>query len=410
MQKKLNKNRRLNNQEGSSWLADYAKKNLLKTASAACTTYGLIIIFTYHLQIEYYPPFNLSSAGGTILSAAYVGFLIALVLSLLLFIPNYFIWSYCSALSEKERTPRALELVAVTLILFWSSTGFLLFAFEYKIEMNWLFALFAVTFPLAWIYKGWSPLKPGELVLMPSQAMPWRSNPGDNGFGSRIRRIFREKRDRIGFSSCVVVVGLTQVFSILVFMLFISGSPIADKESVDWWMLSQNIFLTSLIMQVVSGFLLVTFLNKRFRAWRFAAIGIALLYPFLFGLALGSPSFLFSTVAYQTKIGNFLASDIALSAQVCDALAKKNGTSCQTLDNGSHHLCNAVVMSRAGSEHYVQISLPIQSDKKVVGNRIVDVYIPEREILKTEVDPKKRFHSKEQIQKYLLAHPSICPA
>ncbi len=405
----LRSKNRFPSQSSDHWLVRYFKENPLKVVTSLATMCGLLCIFSYHFHIDYFPSFDLASLGGIIFAVAYAGVLLTFLFSTVLFFPSYFIWAADQI--EGDNVKRRWAVIEKFILAF---AGYLvlciaIFCMGYwEWDGRWFFLIFIPIFFVSWGYKRLRLLK--EQRSNTKKKLPTASS-SEPVFDSSWGRFWMKNKRSLLFSGSVTVVCLAQFFPIYLLLLVLQRSPLAEEREVAWEAVAKGVFFSGFFIQIIGCYLVLSWTEQRWHPkHRLIALIFAVIFPIFCSALLGNPSFFFSSIAFDTKIGNFRAQEIVLSESGCNALIDQGASLCDT-SFSKRGICNVHIMSRIGSETFMKISVTPKQSHLSKGRRsfqVLDIYLPSKEIVAIKLDQSRRYFNRRSVDVSLTKESSSC--
>lgn len=413
------------------WFVDYVKKNPLKVGSSFITTYGLIVIFSYFVSIDYFPVFDLRAFASIILASAFTGFLTLSALSIGLFGPAYFVGAQCLD-EQSKRTPQKLlsrigKCFAVAFLAF-EMFCFVVLAQSLSQESSPSVLLWLIGLIVAEVLASAIRWKRIREIWLTSQLAEAEAERFRSRIKLRMKAFFREiglaYGDRFTLAFGILIVCGMELLAAVPFFMMLRDSPLVSDDNPDFVGLFFAVTIGGLVIHAIGVYLVNAWSNPSVaKKHRLFSLMAALATPIVITLFAQNMSLLFALPASLTKIGNFRAEEMTLSDAGCRAVEDQGGGTCMKLADGANKLCNVHVMSRIGSETYLLLSRPRSSpssederlrkeaQKHEDKSRVLrDIYIPTKEILGVKLDASVKNFTATRIRTRMMDEVSQCVA
>lgn len=334
-----------------NWFKKYLKENPLKVGWAILLAIGLMLLFSYFLHIEYFPNFDLQTAGNLLLSLTYMGVIYSICFSFLLLVPNLFV-SLLIRRNPLEIDSRKFK------------SDILLWGFYCVIN---LVALFAIV--LTYVYFGWDvayglAFYLGVLVLLSALSVRFRQRHykpnihDENATPQRKSQLLKLrklvlKHQWIRFGG-IILTGLLQIFPLLVLSLVLSKASALKDDDYAGYM--RAAISCALQLNLAGGAILYIFMHRKSRRYWYVGVIIFFLLPLTLNFFSNAAGMFPMLLAQTTKIGNFRAERMIISSKSCSIITSAIGIKCDQKQVASIELCNVHVMSRVGSETYLRVA------------------------------------------------------
>lgn len=384
-------------QPGRSWLNESA----LKLFGTAVAGLGTISLLGYFLYIRYFPPFDTAAVASLLLSLSFVVLPLCALMSAVLLSPYFVI-----GMSVRARPGKRDDINFNTELVVWVVTaaacfftfGLLLLIYAYlECPMDWVWLLYiSIVLLLFCLYV---------LAVRARHRNRYRKIYTVANAG-RYRRLCAWRRVRdiwiSRFFATMLVGALTASPLSLVFLVLGKASEIRDD---DLWAAGQAIVWTGIVAATVGYFAIHMLYSPKWRAsWRLLVVMVLALPPVASFLA-QAPGVLPMSIAHITKLGNFRAERMTLSAKACPILASYLDLDCQ--GGMAFQVCNLHVMSRVGSETYLRIAANEMDNAQ--GHVVKAVFIPTETIEGLEADFTLRPMRLAVVNEVLKKQSSSCP-
>ncbi len=380
-----------------AWAVEYAQKNLLAVLAASITTFGLIIIQGYYFHIEYTPKYDFRALGSTVISAAFVGLFLTLLLSISLLLPSFYIGFFHP---RKDLDQKNFHFQRILLPHLFSAFSFavwfayILAASYYKIPTWTIWMVWLSAFALiCWKVEFFSPTvnSAGE-------------QPTTNT--SRMGSWFQKRRDRMGISVYYAMLMMLQFFPLYYFFSFLGGSSQANSENYTVWDTFFPVFTSLFFLQISSSYIVYSWFQKNIKSnHKLFSIILSLFMPLMISTFSGNPGIIFARTADITKIGNYHVKTAIISGNGCKTLAKHDATLCQFNEKEERYkLCQIHILSDLGKDTFMLIGT--NTSKTTTQPR--DIVILSSDIISMELDREKKFQNYDAAKRFMSKLHSKC--